>query len=106
MHVQTYLVNIIYYIYSLSCIEPFFGILSYQNVFIMSQEVYKFYYRDFRDMSNNRIVTSFKQLEGLCKISARRLGNKLKRHPLYYDPEGRFYIERVLMVKDAGKSRR
>ena len=70
------------------------------------EEKRKYYYRDYRDSSNNCVVTSMTQVSKLCGIGARRIAELLKGGVMYCDPGGSFYIERVVVVKDGSKSRK
>lgn len=70
------------------------------------KDVYRYYYRDFQDRKNNRIVTSLRQLEDLCGINARILGTMFNQCNVFYHPQGDFYLEKVLVEKDTNKERK
>lgn len=55
---------------------------------------YRYYYKDYFDPRNNRIVVSLDQLAGLTGKSKRVLEEIFKR-TTHHEIIGRFYIEKV-----------
>ena len=70
------------------------------------KEEKKYYYRDYANPENNVIVTSMVQIEKLSGVSARVISAGLREGHMYIDPGGRFYVDRVSVVKDDSKRRK